>query len=73
MKDIDVVSRCFISKYYVLFSDYLQRISPHTRDQIRKNKELDELFDLFLDFIIDSSQHLDEQYIKKEEKNIDIY
>jgi len=67
----DLKNNCFISKYCELFSRYLQKISPHTRDQIRKNKELDELYDLFLDFILDSSQHLDEQYIRKEEKELD--
>ena len=72
MKD-SILNNCFISRYCELFSNYLQKISPHTRDQIRKNKELDELYDLFLDFILDSSQHLDEQHIRKEEKNIDIY
>ena len=47
-------------RYNALFHNYLQTISPQTREQIRKNKELDMMFDLFLDFILDSSQHLEE-------------
>ena len=69
---LDVIDRCFITKYNNLFSSFLQKLSPNTRDLIRKNKELDELFDLFLDFILDSSQHLDYKQAKEAEKNIDL-
>ena len=69
---LDVIDRCFITRYNSLFSSFLQKLSPHTRDLIRKNKELDELFDLFLDFILDSSQHLDYKQAKEAEKNIDL-
>jgi len=64
------IDNCFIAKYSGLFSLFLERLSPQTRDIIRKNKELNDLFDLFLDFILDSSQHLDYKEAKKQEKNI---
>lgn len=67
---IDVIDSCFIAKYINLFNNYLQNLSPHTRDAIRKNKELDEMYDLFLDFIIDASQHLDYKIAKEAEKDI---
>ena len=66
----DVIDRCFITKYNNLFSTFLQKLSPHTRDLIRKNKELDELFDMFLDFILDSSQHLDYKEAKEKESEL---
>lgn len=67
----DVIDSCFIAKYNKLFGDFLQRLSPITREQIRKNKELDELFDLFLDYILDSSQHLDYKQAKELESEVD--
>jgi hypothetical protein len=70
-KDIkDIVDSCFISKYSTLFNNYLQKLSPETRDIIRKNKELNDLFDLFLDYTIDASQHLDYLIAKESEKNL---
>lgn len=69
----EIVDSCFIAKYNSLFSRFLQKLSPESRDIIRKNKELDELFDLFLDFILDSSQHLDYKSAKETEKNIEMY
>ena len=73
-KDVqDVVEHCFLSRYSSLFSEYLQKLSPSTREQIRHNKELNELYDLFLDFTIDASQHLDYLYAKRSEKEIDKY
>jgi len=68
----DVVDNCFISRYSNLFASYLRKLSPETRDIIRKNKELNELFDLFLDYTIDASQHLDYMLAKAAEKEIDL-
>ena len=65
-----VVDDLFITKYSNLFSKYLQDLSPHTREIIRNNKELNEMFDLFLDFILDSSQHLDYKYAKEVESEV---
>lgn len=66
------LDKCFISYYSNLFNTYLQNLSPETRNLIRNNKELDRLFDLFLDFTIDSSQHIDYLNAKEAEKNIDL-
>lgn len=67
-----IKDRHFISLYNSKFSNFLQKLSPHSRELIRNNKELNEFFDLFLDFILDSSQHLDYASAKEQEKNIDI-
>lgn len=67
----DVIDSCFIAKYNGLFGKYLQKLSPETREVIRKHRELDELFDLFLDYILDSSQHLDYKDAKEKEKELD--
>jgi len=67
----DVVEGCLLTRYSNLFSSYLQKLSPSTRETIRHNKELNELYDLFLDFTIDASQHLDYIYAKKTEKEIE--
>ena len=66
----EIIDSCFITKYSELFSGYLNKLTPQTRDLIRKNKELNELFDLFLDFCIDSSQHLDYLLAKEKEKEM---
>lgn len=71
-KDVqDVVEQCFLSRYSNLFNNYLQKLSPSTREQIRNNKELNDLFDLFLDFTIDASQHLDYISAKRSEKEVE--
>ena len=67
----DVVDSCFIAKYNGLFNKYIQDLSPETRETIRKHTDLDKLFDLFVDFIIDSSQHLDYKLAKAAEKDLD--
>jgi len=67
----DVVDNCFISRYSNLFASYLRKLSPETRDIIRKNKELNNLFDLLLDYTIDASQHLDYKYAKEAIKEND--
>ena len=59
--------RFFILQYNDKFTRYLQDLSPSTRELIRKNKDLDRLFDLVLDYTIDSSQKLD--YMEKDWKD----
>jgi len=66
-----VLDSCLITRYNTYFTEYLQKLSPETREIIRKNKELDCLFDLFLDFILDTSQHLDYKNAKECEKNVE--
>ena len=62
-----VTNRLFILQYSELFNKKLAGLSDSTKHIIRNNKELNDLYDLFLDFIIDSSQHLD--YIEAKEKS----
>jgi hypothetical protein len=64
VKEVEgTVDRLFISQYNALFNEYLTKVEPHTRELVRRNKELNELYDIILDFIIDSSHHLG--YTKK--------
>lgn len=52
-------SSFFISKYSAMFEKKLNELDDTTKHIIKKNKQLNEVYDLFLDFIIDSSQHLE--------------
>ncbi|NBP04032.1 MAG: hypothetical protein EBU90_28855 [Proteobacteria bacterium] len=65
------VSKLFISEYIAKFNKQLCNLSDTSKHLIRNNKELNEMYDLFLDFIIDGGQHLDYQAAKESEKNID--
>jgi len=58
----------FISKYSAMFNEYLSRLDDNTKHIIRNNKQLNGLYDLFLDYIIDSNQHLDYKEAKKYEQ-----
>jgi hypothetical protein len=66
-----VTNRLFILQYSELFNKQLANLSDSTKHIIRKNEELNSLYDLFLDFIIDSSQHLDYTAAKILEKVVD--
>lgn len=63
-------SRLFISRYSELFNKYLAGLDSSSKHIIKNNKQLNDLYDLFLDFIIDSSQHLDYTNAKEQEKNV---
>lgn len=54
-----IESRLFIAKYSETFHSKLDNISDCTKHLIKNHKELNDLYDLFLDFIIDSRQYLD--------------
>jgi len=54
-----VLCKLFVTKYSEMFYKQLNNISSNTKLVIHNNKELDQLYDLFLDFIIDSRQYLD--------------
>lgn len=60
--------RAFILKYSAMFNNYLTKIDDNTKHLIKNNKQLNELYDLFLDYIIDSNQHLDYNDAKKHEQ-----
>jgi hypothetical protein len=66
-----LTNRLFILQYSELFNKQLAGLSDSTKHIIRKNVELNSLYDLFLDFIIDSSQHLDYTEAKALEKVVD--
>jgi hypothetical protein len=51
--------RLFIAQQADKFERYLATIDNDTRHIIRKNKQLNDFYDLFLDFILDSNQHLE--------------
>jgi len=51
--------RLFIAQQADKFERYLASIDANTRDIIRKNEYLNNFYDLFLDFILDSNQHLE--------------
>jgi hypothetical protein len=61
----------FISEYITKFNRHLCSLSDTSKHLIRNYKELSEIYDLFLDFIIDGGQHLDYQAAKEAEENID--
>lgn len=59
VKEVEsTVDRLFISQYNALFNEYLTKVEPSTRELVRRNKNLNDLYDIILDFIIDSSHHL---------------
>lgn len=47
--------------YNVKFYKFLHELDDSTKHIIRNNKQLNEMYDLFLDFVIDSSTFLDRQ------------
>jgi len=49
----------FIAKHNVKFYKLLDELDDSTKHIIRNNKQLNELYDCFLDFIIDSSTFLE--------------
>jgi len=65
-----LTDRLFISQYQALFNKYLSQLDDNTKHIIRNNRQLNSLYDLFLDFIIDSSQHLDYINAREEAKKI---
>ena len=66
-----IVSNLFISQYIAKFNMLLGSFSESSKHIIKNNKQLNEMYDLFLDFMIDGSQHLDYQQVKSLEKDID--
>jgi len=48
--------KLFIIQYYEQFNHFLNNIDDSTKHLIKKNKQLDTMYDLFLDFVLDSGQ-----------------
>lgn len=63
--------RYFILSYSNKFERYLNELDDLTKSLIRKNAKLNELYDLFLDYIIDSNKHLELIDAKNAVKEID--
>jgi len=66
----EIRDEMLLTKYNIDFTKFLNTLDDSTKHIIRKNKKLNEMYDLFLDFIIDSSQHLDYKEAKKAEKDM---
>jgi len=64
----DIYARLFISEQNQKFQSFLDLLNEDTRHIIKKNKQLNELFDIFLDYIIDSGKILD--YIDSKEHEL---
>lgn len=63
--------RYFILSYSNKFERYLNELDDSTKQIIRKNNKLNDLYDLFLDFIIDSNKHLELIDTKERVKEIE--
>ena len=63
--------RLLLSNYNVQFYRFLESIDDNTKHIIRNNNKLNEMYDLFLDFIIDSSNQLDRNHAKELTKEIE--
>jgi hypothetical protein len=60
------LDRIFITSYIEKFNKFISNLPIESRDIVRKNKNIDAMYDLVLDFILDASQHLD--YIDAKER-----
>jgi len=63
----EINARAFISSSRSCFERVLINMDNTTKHIIRNNKQLNELYDLFLDYIIDSSQLLDRMDARERE------
>jgi hypothetical protein len=63
--------RLLLSNYNLQFYKFLESIDDNTKHIIRNNNKLNEMYDLFLDFIIDSSNQLDRNHAKELTKEIE--
>jgi len=68
---METKDRYFLASQADRFERFLATINNDTRAIIRKNNQLNELYDLFLDFILDANQHLDKSEAKELTKNIE--
>jgi len=54
----EINSKLFIAKRAHQFELHLQQLDDHAKHMIQSNQQLNNLYDLFLDFIIDAHQHV---------------
>lgn len=53
-----LVDRLFIAQYHQQFNNFLSSLDNTSKHIIRNNKQLNQMYDLFLDYIIDSGEQL---------------
>lgn len=46
----------FITSYHIRFLSIIEGLTPQTKHIIKKSKELNDMYDCFLDFVIDSKR-----------------
>jgi hypothetical protein len=46
----------FITNYHICFLSIIEGLTPEAKHTIKKSKELNDMYDCFLDFIIDSKR-----------------
>jgi hypothetical protein len=63
--------RMFIAQYADKFEQHLAMLNDYTRGIIRNNKQLNEFYDLFLDFILDSNQHLERKAAQERTQEVE--
>ncbi|NBW58377.1 hypothetical protein EBR43_11515 [bacterium] len=51
--------RLFMVQYHEHFNHFLHLLDDSTKHLIRNNKQLNNMYDLFLDFVLDSGQLLE--------------
>ena len=66
---VNVSTRFFINEQLQKFQKFLASLDDVAKHIIKNNKQLNEMYDLFLDFIIDSNNILD--YIDSKEQLIE--
>jgi hypothetical protein len=64
--------RMFIAQYADKFERHLAALNDNTREIIRNNKQLNEFYDLFLDFILDSNQHLERKAAQERIQEVEL-
>lgn len=66
-----IKDRMFIAQYADKFERHLAGLNDYTREIIRNSKQLNEFYDLFLDFILDSNQHLERRAAQEHIKEVE--
>lgn len=54
-----VCDALFIAQYHTLFNKFITILDSDCKHMIRNHKQLNDMYDLVLDFVIDSSHQLD--------------
>ena len=62
----DACDALFIARYHALFHEFLPVLDSASRHMIRNNKQLNQMYDLVLDFVLDSAHQLHHNMQTKE-------